>query len=715
MPRDMPVASRRRFLKATAAAGGSLLIAVFVPDRSVSGEALPVNAFQPNAFLRVDPDETVTVIVGLSEMGQGVHTAIAQIVAEELDADWAHIRVEQAPTDSAYNNPELGVQATGGSTAILGHWEPMRKAGATARAMLVAAAAKTWKVDESSCRSESGTVIHATGKRLTYGKLARAAALLPVPAEIRLKDPKSFSIIGTSRTRLESPAKVDGSATFGIDVRLPGMLVAVVARTPVVGGKLVSFSAEKATEIHGVRHVVQIDSGVAVVADGYWAAKAGRDALRLVWDDGPNAELSSEAVSAKMTELAAMPALLAYSAGDLASLAPAQSLEATYEVPYLAHACMEPMNATAWVRADGVEVWAPTESPGIDRDVLAKVAGVEPKKVRVHTTLLGGGFGRRFATDFSIDAVQASKAVGTPVQVIYSREDDIKGQLYRPAAVAKLVATLDASGVPMSFSARIACSSILTAAGYAMKNGIDSVAVEGLKNWPYDTTTVRVEWAPYENGVKVWFLRSVGYSHNIYFVESFIDELAHAAGKDPVEYRHMLLTKHPRHRGVLELAAAKANWGEPLPAGRARGIAVSEFRGTFVAEAVEVSRGDDGRPRVHRVVCAVDCGQIVNPETIRRQLEGAVVFALSAALYGKITLRAGRIEQGNFNDYRIARMDEIPEIDVHIVPSDEKPSGIGEVGVPPLAPALTNALFALTGKRIRALPINPADLVGVRS
>jgi isoquinoline 1-oxidoreductase beta subunit len=700
-----PDRSRRRFLEFGAVVGGGLIVGIDLHPQPAAAAA--ETAFEPSAFLRVDRGGTVTVFIGQSEMGQGVLTGLAQIVAEELDVDWESVRFEQAPTDPAFNHPVWGIQATGGSTSVMAFWEPLRKAGATARSMLVAAAADTWHVDPGSCRTSNGEVIHPNGIRLGYGQLVDKACAMPVPLRVALKDPRDFRIVGQSKPRLDTHAKVDGSARFGIDVRLPGMLVAVVARSPAVAGKLLSFDDAKARVVRGVRHVVRIDSGVAVVADGFWAAKRGRDVLEIRWDESASAGLSSEAISAELRRLVGSPGLVALREGDPSAVTTDRWIEADYEVPYLAHACMEPMNATAWVRGDRVEVWAPTESPGLDRGVLAKVAGVEARKVEVHTTLLGGGFGRRFAQDFSSEAVQVSKAVGAPVQVVFTREDDMKAQYYRPAAHARLRAALDASGRPVAFTARVACSSIDKAAGFELKNGIDGTAVEGLMLWPYGSTDVQIEWAPYENGIVVWFLRSVGYSQNAFFAESFIDELAHAAGRDPVEYRRELLAHNPRLRAVLELAADKAGWGQPLPAGRARGVAVNRFRGTFIAQVVEVSLAADGRPHVHRVVCAVDCGQVINPGIIRQQMEGGVVFALSAALHGQITLRNGRVEQGNFDDYRIVRIDDVPEVDVVIVLSDERPTGIGETAVPPLAPAIANALFALTGKRVRSQPFGP--------
>jgi isoquinoline 1-oxidoreductase beta subunit len=695
--------SRRDFVKSSVVMGGGLVIGFVLPGaaRFAEGATPP---FQPNAYIRVTPDNVVTVIVGQSEMGQGVLTAIPMLVAEELEADWSKIRIEQAPADPAFVNPIFKNQATGGSTSVRGQWEPMRKAGATAREMLIAAAADTWKVDRSTCRAESGKVIHASGKKLTYGQLANKAANLPVPAAVALKDPKDFTLLGKGAKRLDSPGKVNGTAQFGMDVHLPGMLTAVIAHSPVAGGKVASFNADKTKAMRGVKHVVQIGSGVAVVADGYWAAKQGRDALEIQWDEGANAGLSSDAIRKAMSELADKSGVVARKDGDVSTATAAKTIEAEYEAPYLAHACMEPMNCTAWVKPDGVEIWAGTQAQGNNQKVLSKVIGVQPEQIKVNTMLLGGGFGRRLAQDFTVDAALISKAVGGPVKLTYSREDDMKGHFYRPASHVKFTAGLDDAGNPVWYSARVSCSSIAAAAGLPLTNDLDTDAVYGLDEWPYDCPNVQVEWSRYEPGIGVWWLRSTGQSQNLFFSESFIDEMAVAAGKDPFEYRRGLLTQRPRHRAALELAASKAGWGSPLPAGRARGIAAFESHKSMVAQVAEVSLVD-GKVKVHRVVCAVDCGMTVNPNIVRRQMESAIIFGLSAALYGKITIKDGRVQQSNFHDYPVVRMNETPQVEVHIVPSGEKPSGVGEPGTPPIAPAVCNALFALTGKRIRSLPI----------
>jgi isoquinoline 1-oxidoreductase beta subunit len=701
--------SRRRFLKATGVAGGGLVIGFVLPAAGRLAEA--AQPFSPNAFLRVAANGRVTVVCGQSEMGQGVLTAIPMLVAEELDADWTKVRVEQAPVDRAFANPMFGMQATGGSATVRGMWEPTRKAGAAAREMLVAAAAATWRAKPADCRTHKGVVIHKSGRRLSYASLVARAAKQPVPADPKLKDPKDFAILGHDLKRLDTPPKVNGSAKFGMDVRLPGMLTAVLARPPVPGGKALSFDDGKARAVRGVKQVLETPHGVAVLADGYWAAKKGRDALEIKWDDGPHAGLSSDDISKRLSDATAQPGKVGREEGNFDAAAPtaAKTLEAVYEAPYLAHACMEPMNCTAWVKPGEVEIWAGTQSQGPTQGILGQVASVDPGKVKVHTMYLGGGFGRRFAPDFTIDATILSKMSGQPVKLVYSREDDMRAYYYRPASVTRFSAGLDAAGNPVSLRARVASPSIMEGSGF-MKlppNGVDKFALEGVEDLPYDIPNLRIEYSREEPGVQVWFWRSVGHSQNIFFSESFVDELAHAAGKDPFEFRRALLAKQPRHKGVLELAAEKAGWGAPPPAGVQRGIAVAQSFGSYVAEVVEASVADDGQVKVHRVVAAVDCGMTVNPEIIRRQIESAIVYGLSAALYGRITFKDGRVEQGNFDTYPVLRMNEMPKVEVHIVPSGEKPGGIGEPGLPALAPALTGAIFALTGKRVRRLPIDP--------
>jgi isoquinoline 1-oxidoreductase beta subunit len=700
--------SRRAFLKTSALAGGGLIVGFTMPGAARFAEAAGKEASM-SAYLRIASNNDITVVCGLSEMGQGVHTAIPMLVAEELDADWSRVRVVQAPVDKAFANPIFGMQATGGSTSVRGHWEPMRKAGATARAMLVQAAAQTWKADAADCRTEKGMVIHKSGKKLSYGRLAEKAAKLTPPKDVKLKDPSQFNLLGKSGTkRLDTVAKSTGKAKYGMDVYLPGMLTAVIAHPPVLGGKVVSFNDAKAKAVPGVRQVIQIPSGVAVLADGYWAATLGRDALEIQWDPGANASLSSEGISKTLSAGAQTGGAVGRNEGDFKAAKPAKKIEAEYEAPYLSHSCMEPLNCTALVRKGEVEVWAGTQSQGPAQGILAQVAGVAPGKVKINTLYLGGGFGRRFAPDPVIGATLLSKISGKPVKLVYSREDDTRGYFYRPASVTRMTGGLDGNGNAMLFTANVASPSIMEGSHF-MKlppDGVDAFGVEGIRDCPYDIANLHIEYSRQEpGGIQVWFWRSVGHSQNSFFMESFIDELAHEAGKDPFEFRRSLLGKQPRYKGALELAAEKADWGKPLPAGVHRGIAVVQSFGSFCAEVAEVSVDADGTPKVHRVVAAVDCGMTVNPDIVKRQVESAIAYGLTAALYGKISFKDGQVEQSNFHDYRMVRMKQMPAVEVHIVPSKEAPGGMGEPGTPPIAPALANAIFAATGKRIRKLPI----------
>ncbi|MCB2016327.1 MAG: xanthine dehydrogenase family protein molybdopterin-binding subunit [Hydrogenophaga sp.] len=705
---DVLDTTRRGFLTGS---GAALVVAFTLPVLGRRALAASGSDFSPNAWLRITPDNRITVVCGSSEMGQGVLTAIPQLLAEELDADWSSVRVEQAPVSTAFNNPAFGMQATGGSATVRGHWEVVRQAGATARAMLVAAAAEQWKVPAASCRTEAGHVIHGS-QTLSYGQLAEAASRQKPPEKVALKDPKDFRILGQRKARLDTPAKTDGSAKFGLDVNLPGMLVAVMARAPLPGVKVAKVDDTAAKAVKGVKQVVTLPSGVAVLASGYWAAKKGRDALKIDWDFGDKAGLDSSKVTAILTEGASKAEAVARQEGDVEKAGAAKLIEAVYEAPYLAHACMEPMNCTARVKDGEVEIWAGTQSQGPVQGILSQVASVDPGKVKVNTMFLGGGFGRRFAPDFVIDATLLSKISGAPVKLIYTREDDMAAGYYRPASVAKFTGGLDAKGKAVLFKAGVGTPSIMAASGF-MKippNGVDSFAMEGIADHPYSVPNQHIGFGRREPGPQVWFWRSVGHSQNSFFMESFIDEMAHAAGQDPYEFRRGLMDKQPRYKQVLEVAAAKAGWGQPLPEGVHRGIAVVQSFGSYVAEVAEVSVADDGKPRVHRVVAAVDCGMTVNPAIIERQIESAIVFGLSAALYGKLSLKDGRVEQGNFNDYPVLRTNEMPKVEVHIVKSSEKPGGIGEPGTPPLAPAVSNAIFAATGKRLRSLPFDTAQL-----
>lgn len=712
---DMPnttattTATRRGFLQT----GGALVVGFALPAGGRAATAA-AKATPLSAYVRIGSDNRVTVVCGSAEMGQGVLTAIPMLLAEELDADWRLVSVEQSPVDKAYNNPMFGMQATGGSTTVRAHWTPMRQAGAAARQMLVAAAAAQWQVDPSKLATDKGFVTGPGGKRASYGSLVEAAAKLPVPEKPELKDAKAFKILGKPTKRLDTPSKTNGTAKFGIDAQVPGMLVAVMARAPARGAKPKAVDEAKAKAVKGVQQVITLDSGVAVLATGYWAAKKGRDALALEWNLPAEARINTAAVMDLLDEGARERGAVAVDQGNVrdAAAGAAKVIEARYDAPYLAHACMEPMNCTAWVRGDEVEIWAGTQSQGPAQGILSQVAQVTPAKVKVNTMMLGGGFGRRFAPDFTIDATLLSKISGKPVKLVYSREDDTAAQFYRPASVARFEGAVDDKGRLTMLTAGVGSPSIMAASGF-MKipdNGVDTFALEGLADHPYDIPHQRITYGRREPGPQVWFWRSVGHSQNSFFSEGFIDELAVAAKADPFEFRRAMLAKSPRHKAVLELAAQKAGWGSPLPAGVGRGIAVASSFGSYVAEVAEVSVEADGTPRVHRVVAAVDCGMTVNPLTIVRQVESAIVYGLSAALYGKITHKDGIVEQGNFNTYPVLRINQMPKVEVHILPSTEAPGGIGEPGTPPLAPAVVNAIFAVTGKRLRSLPIDPAAL-----
>jgi isoquinoline 1-oxidoreductase subunit beta len=702
--------SRRGFIQAS----GALVVGFSLPISARAATIKSVTDDKLSAFLRIASDDSITVVCGSAEMGQGVLTAIPMMLAEELDADWSKVRVEQAPADVAYNNPLFGMQATGGSTTVRAHFQPMRQAGAAARQMLLQAAAAQWQVDLSGLTTDKGIVSGPGGKRASYGSLAAAAAKLPVPDKPKLKDAKSFKIIGKGVRRLDTPDKVNGKARFGIDAKVPGMLVAVMARAPAKDAKPKAVNEAAAKAVKGVQQVITLPFGVAVLANGYWAAKKGRDALDLQWDMPAASKINSAGVSEMLDEGALNASAVARDEGNVrdATANAAKTLDARYEAPYLAHACMEPMNCTAWVKGDEVEIWVGTQSQGPAQGILGQVASVTPAKVKVNTALLGGGFGRRFAPDFTIAATLLSKISGKPVKLIYTREDDMAAQFYRPPAVVRFEGALDDKGVLSMLKAGVGTPSIMGGSGFMQipENGVDTFAMEGLADHPYDIPNQRLAYGRVEPGPQVWFWRSVGHSQNAFFSEGFIDEMAVAAKKDPFEFRRAMLGKSPRQKAVLELAAEKAGWGKPMAAGMARGIAVVSSFGSHVAEVAEVSVGADGTPKVHRVVVAVDCGQTINPEIIKRQMEGSIVYGLSAALYGKVSFKDGVVEQGNFHNYPVLRMSEMPKVEVHILPSTEEPGGVGEPGLPPIAPAVVNALFALTGKRIRSLPIDPTQL-----
>ena len=707
---------RREFLKKSAAGGVGLVIGLYLPGKYEALAGTPAkDPAAINAWVQIAPDDTTTLLIDKSEMGQGINTALTMILADELDLDWKKIKTEFAPAASVYFNPVFGLQGTGGSTSIRGSWEPLAKAGAAAREMLVATAAKRWNVEPSACHTENSAVVNtASGQRIGYGALVEDAAKLPVPASPKRKNPKDYKYVGKATKRIDSRIKVNGTAEFGIDARRPHMLHAVVARCPVFGGTVKSFDGTKAKAVRGVKNVVQISTGVAVVADNTWSAMEGRNALQINWDEGVNAKNSSDAIRKLYQGRMAEAGVIARKDGDAdgAMGGAAKKLEAVYEVPFLAHATMEPMNCTADVRGDGCDIYAPTQFQTFAQMTGAKITGLKPEQVKIHTTYLGGGFGRRAELDFVTEAVELSKATGAPVQVTYSREDDMQHDFYRPTVMVKLWAGLDEKGAPVALKSRIVGPSIMSRFfPGSVKNGLDDTATEGIATLKYDVPNFLVEYLLTEPGVPVGFWRSVGSSHNGYIAECFVDELAKAAGKDPVEFRRVLLSKDTRQRKVLELAAEKAGWGKPVAAGRYRGIAVVESFGSYVAQVAEISIDRKAHTlQVHRVVAAVDCGRHVNPETIRAQMEGGIIYGLTAALKGEITIANGRVEQANFNDYDMVRINEAPQVEVHIVESNDGPGGIGEPGTPPIAPAVCNAIFAATGKPVRRLPIRAADL-----
>ncbi len=716
--------SRRDVLKTSALMGAGFILGFFIPSPRPlwAAPGQPGGSFAPNAFICIGTDGGVTLIINKSEMGQGVHTSLPMLVAEELEVDWSMVRIEPAPVDPAYNHTQWGpVQGTGGSTSVRSEWDRLRQAGATAREMLIMAACDLWQADRKECLAASGFVIHTPSQRkLSYGQLAEKAARMNPPSNVPLKGPKDFKIIGRSMKRLDTPEKVAGKAVFGMDIKAPGLLTALIARPPVLGGKVKSFDATKARGIPGVKEVFLIDSGVAVVAEGFWAAQRGREALEISWDEGPLAALSTPELRSQYAALAKTPGMVARKLGNSeeALARSSKQLRAEYEVPYLAHACMEPLNCVVDLREESCEIWVGTQSQTADRNAAARIAGLKPEQVNLHTTFLGGGFGRRAnpQSDFVSEAVQVAKAVKKPVKVLWTREDDMKAGFYRPMWYDRISAGLDGKGNIVTWEHTLVGQSILAGTPYEgmVREGIDETSVEGAKDLPYQIPNVRVELHSPKTGVPVLWWRSVGHSHTAFVVESFFDEVAHAGGKDPFEFRRDLLTKHPRHRRVLELAAQKAGWGRRLLKGRGRGLALHESFGSFVAQVAEVSLTPAGKVRVHRVVCAIDCGLTVNPDTIKAQMESGVVFGLSAALYGQITFKNGRVEQGNFNDYSMLHLDEMPRVEVHIVPSQEPLGGVGEPGVPPVAPAVANAVFQAGGIRVRRLPLQPAVLEALK-
>jgi isoquinoline 1-oxidoreductase beta subunit len=701
--------SRREFVAAGVAAGAGLVIGFYLPHRGTP----QAEFFSPNAYLRITPDNKVTIVVARSEMGQGVRTALPMILAEELEADWKQIEIEQAGASTLY-----GDQTTGGSASIRSTWDPMRKAGAAAREMLISAAALTWNVPRSSCTAENSHIKHAaTNRSLSYGELVAKAATLPIPTDVPLKQNKDYKIVGQRLARLDTPAKVKGEAVFGIDFRMPGLKFALLSRSPVIGGKVSSFDDKESKKISGVSYVGKIaDSAVAVVADSVWGAMEGRRVLNVTWDDGPNKDVNTAAVRESLKRGASKKAVSLYSVGDPTKAA-GRRISAEYELPFMAHAPMEPGNCTAHYQGTKCELWAPTQVPQDCRDSVAQAVGLDPDQVRVNVTLMGGGFGRRLEHDYAIEAALVSKAINAPVKVIWTREDDMRFSTYRPASLHQLSAALDGSGFLAALTHRIIAPSISGQKGQPVPGGVDpdlpdeAGPVYGIPNYSIESVVT-------ETSVPLGWMRSVYALQAAFALESFIDELAVAAGKDPLQYRLHLLAKDQdlqyftttwktaRMRGVLQLAAEKAGWDKPLPAGHYRGIACFGCFASYMAEVVEITmEHENDQPRVHRVVAVVDCGQVVNPSILEQQIQGGIVYGLANALRAKITIEKGRVVQGNFDDYAPLRLEETPTVEVYAVPSTEVPTGIGEPSVPPIAPALCNAIYAATKKRIRALPI----------
>jgi isoquinoline 1-oxidoreductase beta subunit len=715
-----PSVTRRVFLKTTAAAGAGLVIAFHLPSHRAQAADEKPEISSPNAWLEIKSDGTVLFTFDKTELGQGTMTAFGMILAEELDADWQSMRFGSTPENPAAWPRGM---STGGSTGVRTSWEILRKAGAAAREMLISAAAQAWGVDRATCRASEGFVLSADpAQKLSYGELAERAAALPIPSDPPLKDAKDFKILGTSPIRLDAGSKVDGMTRYASDLDVPGMLIATIERSPVFAGKLLNYDSDAAEATPGVRQVIALEGtagdpptgewpasterGIAVVADTYWQALQGRRALKVEWQGGTDPTLTSEKIGAEFSRLAGAEGAVAHTKGDAdGALARAdKKIEADYEVPFLAHAPMEPMNCIAHVRDDAVELWVPTQNQTEAQRVAAEVSGLPKEKVTVHSPLVGGGFGRRLESDFVAEAVRISKEAGAPVKLNWSREDDMQHDFYRPAAFSRIAAGIDPNGRPVAWTHRVVAPPIAAKWG-PLREGIDRSSLQGITDLPYSIPNIRVEYVVADLPVPLGFWRSVGYSQNVFMVESFLDELAGVGGRDPLELRLELLQDQPRLRRALELAADKAGWGTPLPEGRGRGIGVTACFGSFSAEIAEVSQSADGKVRVHRVVCAVDCGPVANPDLVATQVEGGVTFGLSAALYGAITLDKGRVVQSNFDDYPILTMAEMPVVETHIVPSTEKQGGIGEPGVPPVAAAVANGLFAATGTRVRKLPL----------
>ena len=702
--------SRRGFLAASAAVGGGLILSLSLPlGRS---EAAGFESFAPNAFIRLGSDGQVVLTMPYVEMGQGTYTSIPMLIAEELDVSLQEVRLEHAPpNEKLYANPLLGVQATGNSNAMRGAWKPLREAGATARIMLVAAAAKRWGVDAGSCHVQDGEVIHAsTKRRLKYGELAAEAAKIPAPGIVTLKSPEDFRVIGTPAKRLDAPAKIDGTAVYGIDARPPGVKIATLAQSPVFGGRVKSLDDTAAKAVKGVRQIVRLDDAVAVVADHMGAAKKGLAALKIEWDDGPHAKLTTEEIARALEQATLGSGAVAQNIGeaDKAMASAATKVEAIYQVPFLAHATMEPMNCTVHLRKDECEIWIGSQAIARVQAMAAIAAGLPPDKVIVHNHLIGGGFGRRLEADGAVRAVEIAKHVDGPVKVVWTREEDMQHDMYRPYWFDRISAGLDEQGKLVAWKNRFAGSSVIARwLPPAFKDGLEPDSTEGAIDLVYDLPHFHVEYARVEPpGISTEFWRSVGPSHNVFVTESFIDEMAIAAKQDAVAYRRALLDKSPRAKAVLDLAAEKAGWGQPLPNGTGRGVSLQFVFGSYLAQVAEVEVTKEGAVGVRRVVCAVDCGTVVNPDTVQAQIQSGIIFGATAALYGEITLKNGRVEQSNFDTYQMIRINEAPAIEVHIVKSQEPPGGLGECGTSAIVPAIANAIFAATGKRLRKMPVD---------